>query len=139
NLVAVVKHYAERKRLCTDQVTEVEVFLNDSASAREVKMFVNMFALENKIDKIVTAKAAYQVSPKLNKNIINYAPAVLLSSKVTEYKGQGVTNILLAILKKHRFDLPAGIENIPADWAKVIDVVKEALTQKRSKIKQKAR
>ncbi|KAJ7648431.1 hypothetical protein B0H17DRAFT_959032 [Mycena rosella] len=155
NLVAVAKRYAERKRLRTDQVTEVEVFLNvgpsdpllyapelsskDSASAREVKMFVNMFALENKIDKIVTAKAAYQVSPNLNKNIINYAPAVLLSSKVTEYKGQGVTNILLAILKKHRFDLPAGIENIPADWAKVIDVVKEALTQKRSKIKQKAR
>ncbi|KAJ7696835.1 hypothetical protein B0H17DRAFT_1177876 [Mycena rosella] len=123
NLVAVAKRYVERKRLRTDQATEVEVFLNpftkDSASVRDVKMFISMFALENKIDKIVTAKVPYQVSPDLNKNILNYAPAVLLSSKVTAYKGQAATTILLALLKKHRFDLPAGIENIPADWAKI--------------------
>ncbi|KAJ7795628.1 hypothetical protein B0H13DRAFT_2392979 [Mycena leptocephala] len=40
-----------------------------------------------------------------------------------------------AILKKRRFDIPPGLENIPADWAKVIAVVQDALTQTRAKVK----
>lgn len=86
-------------------------------------------------------------------NIHKYAPAVLLSSKINVYKGDGTTNILLvrspiqmpqtiyllrafqAILKNNRFDIPPGLENVPADWAKVTAVVQDALTQKRAKIK----
>ncbi|KAJ7703891.1 hypothetical protein B0H17DRAFT_1326673 [Mycena rosella] len=122
NISAVAKRYVERKRLRTDQAAEVDMFINDPVSAREVKMFVTMLALDNKLEKIVTAKAAYQVSPELNKNILNYAPAVLLSSKTTVYKGNGATDLLLAILKRYRFDMPPGIENIPADWAKISDI-----------------
>ncbi|KAJ7663621.1 hypothetical protein B0H17DRAFT_907815, partial [Mycena rosella] len=91
NLAAVAKHCVERKRLRTDQAAEVDVFVNDTASVREVKMFINMFALDNKINKIVTTKAAYQVSLDLDKNILNYVPVVLLSSKITVYKGTGAT------------------------------------------------
>jgi hypothetical protein len=40
-----------------------------------------------------------------------------------------------AILKQYRFDMPAGLENIPADWEKVVEAVQDALTQRRSKIK----
>ncbi|KAJ7661847.1 hypothetical protein B0H17DRAFT_1212096 [Mycena rosella] len=138
NIIAVAQRCASRKRLCVDQVAMVESFAKDNAAVREIKIFCHLVALENKVDKLVTAKAAYQVSPDLNKNILNYAPAILLSSKIMVYKGQATTDVLLAILKTLRFDLPAGIENVPADWAKVSDVVKEALTQKRSKIKRKA-
>ncbi|KAJ6537594.1 hypothetical protein B0H10DRAFT_2245995 [Mycena sp. CBHHK59/15] len=53
----------------------------------------------------------------------------------TPYKGSVPTNTLLDILKKHRFDLPVGIENNPADFAKVISAVQEAFTQLRSKFK----
>ncbi|KAJ7687159.1 hypothetical protein B0H17DRAFT_1203820 [Mycena rosella] len=138
NIIAVAQRCASRKRLCVDQVAMVESFAKDNVAVREIKIFCHLVALENKVDKLVTAKAAYQVSPDLNKNILNYAPAILLSSKIMVYKGQATTDVLLAILKTLRFDLPAGIENVPADWAKVSDVVKEALTQKRSKIKRKA-
>ncbi|KAJ7862464.1 hypothetical protein B0H14DRAFT_3612582 [Mycena olivaceomarginata] len=63
----------------------------------------------------------------------------ILSSKITIYKGNGTTNILLAILKQYRFVLPAGLENIPADWEKVVEAVQDALTQRRSKIKKSIR
>ncbi|KAJ7486713.1 hypothetical protein FB451DRAFT_1534717 [Mycena latifolia] len=82
NVVTAAKLYGERKRLRTEQVTELEVFV-----------------------------------------------------KITVYTGDGPKNILLAIVKKYRFDVPAGLENIPADWAKIVDTVQESLTQQRSKIK----
>jgi hypothetical protein len=83
-------------------------------------------------------------------NLFKYAPAVLLSSKTKIYKGNAVTDILLvrsslhirsaltpfqAIVKKFRFDVPAGLEKIPADWAKVTAAAQYTLTQRRSKIK----
>jgi hypothetical protein len=43
--------------------------------------------------------------------------------------------VIQEILKKYRFDLPAGIEHNPADFSKVIGAIQEALTQKRSKFK----
>ncbi|KAJ7870047.1 hypothetical protein B0H14DRAFT_2186876, partial [Mycena olivaceomarginata] len=68
-------------------------------------------------------------------NIRKYAPAVLLSSKFNVYKGDGITQILTDIIKRHRFDLPPGVEHVPADWAKVLAIVQDALTQTRSKVK----
>ncbi|KAJ6597825.1 hypothetical protein B0H10DRAFT_1888385, partial [Mycena sp. CBHHK59/15] len=105
----------------------------------EAKLFVNLLHVDNLINQIVIATAPYEVSASLEKNISNYAAAVLLSSKISTYKGANPTNILLAILKKHRFDLPAGIEHNPADWAKVVAAVQDALTQKRAKFKKAAR
>ncbi|KAJ7487100.1 hypothetical protein FB451DRAFT_1391953 [Mycena latifolia] len=126
NIVMAAKRYTVKKRLRPEQATEVDVFLSEPPSLREAKVFTNLLALGNQMSKIIAA------TPK---NINNYAPAVLLSSKTNIYKGDGITNILLAIIKKHRFGIPANTENIPADWAKVVAVVEDALTQKRAKIK----
>ncbi|KAJ7486820.1 hypothetical protein FB451DRAFT_1534905 [Mycena latifolia] len=135
NIVMAVKRYTAKKRLRPEQATEVDVFLSEPPSLREAKVFTNLLALENQMSKIIAATPVFEVSPDLKKNINNYAPAVLLSSKTNIYKGDGITNILLAIIKKHRCGIPANTENIPADWAKVVAVVEDALTQKRSKIK----
>ncbi|KAJ7833549.1 hypothetical protein B0H14DRAFT_3462688 [Mycena olivaceomarginata] len=121
NLVAATKLYADKKRLRVEQATELELFVNEPAPLREVKLLANLFAFGNELGKLT--------------NIVKYAPAVLLSSKITIYKGNGTTNILLAILKQYRFDMPAGLENIPTDWEKVVEAVQDALTQRRSKIK----
>ncbi|KAJ7698806.1 hypothetical protein B0H14DRAFT_3528761 [Mycena olivaceomarginata] len=94
---ASARQYAERKRLRGDQVTALEVFLNEPPSLREAKMT----------------------------NIRKYAPAVPLSSKINVYKGDGITQILTDIIKRHRFDLPPG----------VLAIVQDALTQTRSKVK----
>ncbi|KAF7354470.1 hypothetical protein MVEN_01136200 [Mycena venus] len=109
--------------------------MRDPASIREVKLLVNLMVVQNQIEKIVTATAPWQPSPDLLKNIQNNAAAVLLSSKIRTYKGVTATNIIIEILKQHRFDLPAGIEHNPADLSKVIGATQEALTLRRSKFK----
>jgi hypothetical protein len=43
------------------------------------------------------------------------------------------------IIKKHRFDLPPGIENSPADMAKIEKAIQDAFTQGRSTFKKKVR
>ncbi|KAJ7885269.1 hypothetical protein B0H14DRAFT_3737211 [Mycena olivaceomarginata] len=139
NLVAATKLYADKKRLRVEQATELELFVNEPAPLREVKLLANLFAFGNELGKLVASKPGLEVSSDLNTNIVKYAPAVLLSSKITIYKGNGTTNILLAILKQYRFDMPAGLENIPADWEKVVEAVQDALTQRRSKIKKSIR
>ncbi|KAJ7852216.1 hypothetical protein B0H14DRAFT_3866134 [Mycena olivaceomarginata] len=139
NLVAATKLYANKKRLRVEQATELELFVNEPAPLREVKLLANLFAVGNELGKLVASKPGFEVSSDLNTNIVKYAPAVLLSSKITSYKGNGTTNILLVILKQYRFDMPAGLENIPADWEKVVEAVQDALTQRRSKIKKSIR
>ncbi|KAF8146524.1 hypothetical protein K438DRAFT_1548219, partial [Mycena galopus ATCC 62051] len=91
--------------------------------------------LENLINKIRVATPPWTVSDELAKNIYSYSAAVLLSSKLPAYKGNVPKNIVFAILKKHRFDLPLGIERIPADWGKVKKSVEGAQTQFRSNVK----
>ncbi|KAJ7223646.1 hypothetical protein C8J57DRAFT_1591723 [Mycena rebaudengoi] len=108
NIVAAARSYAQRKRLRGEQLTELDVFLNDLVLLRDAKLLANVFA------------PAYEVSSDLEINV---------------YKGDSPTDILLAILKKYRFDIPPGLEHNQADWAKVISAVQDALTPKRSKIK----
>ncbi|KAJ6584220.1 hypothetical protein B0H10DRAFT_2198115 [Mycena sp. CBHHK59/15] len=121
-----------KETLCGEQKTELDTFLKDPASLREAKHF--LLHVDNLINQIVIATAPYEVSASLeeqfDKNISNYAGAILLLRKISIYKGAIPTNILLAILKKHRFDLPAGIEHNPANWAKVVAAAQDALTQK---------
>ncbi|KAF7378117.1 hypothetical protein MSAN_00236000 [Mycena sanguinolenta] len=136
NIVVATKLYADKKRLRVEQATELESTL---PSLREVKLFANLLAIKNDIGKLVTSKPGYEVSPDLVTNIAKYAPAVLLSSKINIYKGDAATEILLGILKKFRFDIPPGLENIPADWAKVTAAVQYALTQRRAAIKKTIR
>ncbi|KAJ7452828.1 hypothetical protein FB451DRAFT_1050642 [Mycena latifolia] len=135
NIVMAAKRYTVKKRLHPEQATEVDVFLSEPPSLREAKVFTNLLALGNQMSKIIAATPVFEVSPDLKKNINNYAPAVLLSSKTNIYKGELLSPRRAAIIKKHRFGIPANTENIPADWAKVVAVVEDALTQKRSKIK----
>ncbi|KAJ7865595.1 hypothetical protein B0H14DRAFT_3133339 [Mycena olivaceomarginata] len=100
-------------------------------SLRDAKMYAAILAMGNKINDIVVAQPAYEVSDDLKE----YAAAFLLSSKTINYKGDEATNLLLAIVKSRGFDIPAGIENIPADYAKLTSATQYALTQERSSLK----
>ncbi|KAJ6779201.1 hypothetical protein DFH09DRAFT_1325132 [Mycena vulgaris] len=115
--------------------TELDVFINDPPALREAKIYAQSLHLENLITKIVAAAPPWAVSDDLLKNIYSYGAAILLSAKLPAYKGNIPKNILFAILKKHRFDLPPGIEHNPTDWSKVKKAVENALTQLRSKFK----
>ncbi|KAJ7221198.1 hypothetical protein C8J57DRAFT_1536701 [Mycena rebaudengoi] len=130
NVVAATMRYVERKRLRGEQKTDVEVFLNDPPSVREAKSYVQSLHIENMINKIIVATL-----PGRHRMICFYATAILLSTKLCAYKGNTPKNILHTILKKHRFDLPPGIEHDAAKWGKVKAAVQGAFTQLRSKFK----
>jgi hypothetical protein len=90
-------------------------------------------------------------------NIMKYAPAIILSDKISTYKGEGPKTALLVsdlpfffscggiltgsqgVIKRLRFGIPVGLEKIPADWAKVVSFAEYALTQTRSKTKKSVR
>ncbi|KAJ7221180.1 hypothetical protein C8J57DRAFT_1731840 [Mycena rebaudengoi] len=135
NMAVAARTYGQRKRLRAEQLTELDVFLNDPALLRDAKLLANIFSVGNQVAQVVSSQPAYEVSSDLETNIQKYAPTVLLSSKINVYKGEVATNILLAIFKKYRFDIPLGLENNQADWAKIVVAVQAALTQRRSKIK----
>ncbi|KAJ7849128.1 hypothetical protein B0H14DRAFT_3452710 [Mycena olivaceomarginata] len=136
-LVATVQRYADKKHLRVEQAAEAGLFFKDPTSVQNTKLFINMLALGNQLKKFDDSKPSFEVSADLLMNIRKYAPAVLLSSKINVYKGNTATNILMSILKNYRFefDIPSGIENIPANWAKLVAEAQEALTQRRSTIK----
>ncbi|KAJ6597905.1 hypothetical protein B0H10DRAFT_1826742, partial [Mycena sp. CBHHK59/15] len=99
------------------------------------KMILYLHALHNRLDAFETGKPPFAVSDDTETNIYFYAAAILLSTKLSAYKGSVAKNILLDLLKVNRFDLPPNIERNPAHYAKLVATVQEALTQLRSKIK----
>ncbi|KAJ7768676.1 hypothetical protein DFH07DRAFT_769223 [Mycena maculata] len=104
---------------------------NDPPAVQGAKMILCLHALHNRLDAFEAGKPPFAVSDDTETNIYFYAAAILLST----YKGSVAKNILLDIIKINRFDLPSNIECNPADYAKLVAVVQDALTQLRSKIK----
>ncbi|KAJ7796556.1 hypothetical protein B0H14DRAFT_3494671 [Mycena olivaceomarginata] len=135
NSTQLVQRYAEKKRLRVDQIAEVNSFLKDIPAVRDAKILVNILQVGNQVNAIVVATPEYQVSASLEKTLHNFTAAILLSSRISAYKGAVPTNTLLNILRKNRFNLPPGIENKPADYAKVVASVQDAFTQLHSKFK----
>jgi len=109
--------------------------LLDTVLGRQAKLFACILALENKVDTFRSAAPPYQLSDELKTNITNYGIAVLLSVNVSAYKGDIPRTHVLDILKRYRFDLPAGIEHDYANWEKISTFVGYSLTQSRARVK----
>ncbi|KAF8952144.1 hypothetical protein BDZ97DRAFT_1880774 [Flammula alnicola] len=135
NVTAATLRYATYKKLRTEQRDELEAFLRDTALGRQAKLFVCVLSVENKIDAFRSAAPPYQVSDELKTNVNNYAVAVLLSVNISAYKGDIPRNHILNILKRYRFDLPAGIEHDYSNWEKITASVSYSLTQTRARVR----
>ncbi|KAJ7892893.1 hypothetical protein B0H14DRAFT_2560125 [Mycena olivaceomarginata] len=109
----------------------------DLPAVHNAKILVNILQVGNQVNAIVVVTPEYQVSASLEKTLHNFAAAILLSSRISAYKGAVPTNTLLIrnILRKNRFDLPQGIENKPADYSKVVASMQDAFIPLRSKFK----
>ncbi|KAJ7024014.1 hypothetical protein C8F04DRAFT_1270812 [Mycena alexandri] len=127
NLTAAMQRHSTKKHLRPEQ--------KDPPVIRKAKLYIQGLHLENLLTKIVVATPPWEPSDELIKNIYSYAAAVLLSPKLSAYKGNIPKNVLFAILRQYRFDLPVGIEHNPANWAKVKKLIEFAFTQLRSKFK----
>ncbi|KAJ7761725.1 hypothetical protein B0H16DRAFT_1809836 [Mycena metata] len=130
NTTTVVHHHAKKQRLRPEQMTQVDTFMTDSQTIRETKLYIGILGIQNDLQKIIAAKPAYSGT-----NIQVYVAPVLLSPKLATYKGTEPVQLVFNIIKKYRFDTPAGFENIPADAAKITTTIEEAFTQGRSKFK----
>ncbi|KAJ7111880.1 hypothetical protein C8R44DRAFT_856494 [Mycena epipterygia] len=92
-------------------------------------------SLEGKLAQIVTAAPEFAVTASLDKNMRQLAFCIMSSVKVSSYKGSVTTAHLMNILKTKCYDLPAGIEFIPSDWACVKARAEYHLTQCRATLK----
>ncbi|KAJ7867709.1 hypothetical protein B0H14DRAFT_3441630 [Mycena olivaceomarginata] len=135
NMVAFARQYATHKHLKPSQVTEVEAFAADPLAARQVKLFTLVLGVSSKLESIVAAQPAFKVSPSLVKNLWQLAHGIMILSRLASYKGELTKKHLLNIVKKNRFDLPPGIENVASDWGLVKSRGEYHLTQVRATYK----
>ncbi|KAJ6543802.1 hypothetical protein B0H10DRAFT_2281533 [Mycena sp. CBHHK59/15] len=135
NVAANVKNYAKKRKLRGDQLTEVDTFLVDTQTVRDAKLYIGILGIQNDLQKLIAAKPPYAVTPELKVNIQAYMAPILLSSKLGSYKGEEPSQLVFDLIKKHRFDMPAGFEHNPAICAKLLAAIQEALTQARSRYK----
>ncbi|KAJ7926659.1 hypothetical protein B0H13DRAFT_2313380 [Mycena leptocephala] len=135
SVAEMLQRLGESKRLRTEQIADTINSVNDPPAVQGAKMILCLHALHNRLDAFEASKPPFAVSHDTETNIYFYAAAVPLSTKLSAYKGSVAKDIILDLLKVNRFDLPPNIERNPADYAKLVAVVQEALTQLRSKIK----
>ncbi|KAK1215788.1 hypothetical protein PQX77_021584 [Marasmius sp. AFHP31] len=139
NVTEKILRYAAKKKLRPEQLPDIEKFVRDSEAVQRAKLYVEVLAVQNMVENIVTVQPPYTVTKDLKTNIDAYAWGVLLSTSLRTYKGAAPKEHLTDILKRLRFDLPPGIENNAANWGKVTTQVESALTQVRSSIKKALR
>ncbi|KAF9526610.1 hypothetical protein CPB83DRAFT_895953 [Crepidotus variabilis] len=77
----------ERNKLSPYQVEQIESFTKTSPLARDVDVRVELSAIRNLLAAIVAAIPPFAVKGPLAENLRSYSMAVLLSSKLSAYKG----------------------------------------------------
>ncbi|KAJ7844015.1 hypothetical protein B0H14DRAFT_3687891 [Mycena olivaceomarginata] len=132
NAVSTLQRYTEKKRLRMDQASEVTLLLKDPPAFRYAKLLANIFHVSNQLSAIVTAQAPFEVNSHLDPITL---PPFFFPQKLAPTKAAFPPTFSLICSKKHRFDLPAGIENNPADYGKVVSASQDAFTQFRAKCK----
>ncbi|KAF9455570.1 hypothetical protein BDZ94DRAFT_1277903 [Collybia nuda] len=96
---------------------------------------VGNYALENKLDAIIAATPSFVVSEPLMESINSYVVAVLLSAKLSAYKGTVPRDHVLAIIKENKVNIPVNINQDPHAVNKIKVSVQNALMQSRARIK----
>ncbi|KAF8153403.1 hypothetical protein B0H34DRAFT_105306 [Crassisporium funariophilum] len=98
-------------------------------------LFLNQCVLMNKLDQILLATPKFAISDALQDNINSYSHAVLLSTKLSAYKGVIPRDHVLNILIKNNLHIPDNLAKDQHASNLLKNAVKEALTQKRAQIK----
>ncbi|KAJ7703816.1 hypothetical protein B0H14DRAFT_3903697 [Mycena olivaceomarginata] len=124
NVTQMLQRLGESKRLRADQIADSINSVNDPPAVQGAKVILGLYALHNRLDAFEMGKPPFAVSDDTETNIYFYAAAILLSTKLSAYKGSDISRSI-------SFDLPPNIERNPADYAKLVTVVQDALTQLR--------
>ncbi|TFK59760.1 hypothetical protein BDN72DRAFT_780313 [Pluteus cervinus] len=94
-----------------------------------------VFSLKNQVEHILVTQPPWAIPAALQDNINTYALAVLLSPKLSAYKGSSPNQIVVGIIKRFKLHIPDNFERDERAMNTLDAEVGEALTQKRSHIK----
>ncbi|PPQ71992.1 hypothetical protein CVT24_008262 [Panaeolus cyanescens] len=151
------RRQAERLKLHPYQIESVEAFVQSSSFDREVQMFTQLLAAGNKLESLATAAPAFSVSTALMDNIKSYVCAILLSSRLSAYKGTTARNHVFvgyanyirtiwtyedmskAIIARERTHVPPNFDKDVNTKKTIMLAIQNELTQARSRIKKEIR
>ncbi|KAF5379421.1 hypothetical protein D9615_006533 [Tricholomella constricta] len=137
NEVERANRQAAHAKLSPYQRERAKELVKMTSLAREVEIFIAVCALDNKLDKIVATIPPFSVSPALLENIKSYTMAVLLSPKLSAYKGTVARDHVIAIIKRTGRHLPTDFDRDHHAQKELKTVIAYELTQARSSIRKK--
>ncbi|RXW11798.1 hypothetical protein EST38_g14055, partial [Candolleomyces aberdarensis] len=114
---------------------ELESFATEDPANRTLLLYAKLLSVEQKISKIAVSSGSFTVSKALSDNIKNYTHAVLLSPKLSTYKGEIIWKRVMAVIKHLNVNVPDNLESDRHVYKAVKEAVTLELTQTRSKIK----
>ncbi|EKM48907.1 uncharacterized protein PHACADRAFT_202249 [Phanerochaete carnosa HHB-10118-sp] len=125
NVLEYAKRLGVKTKLHAEQQEKLNSFAANPPATQEMKIFSLLLTIQQQQEDFITTQAPWGPSDELIANIQNYTIGVLLPSQLATYKGVVLNNYVTGILKRYRFDLPAGIERNHGRWAKA--KIKKAL------------
>ncbi|KAF9053467.1 hypothetical protein BJ165DRAFT_1338938 [Panaeolus papilionaceus] len=127
--MAVLRKLTPYQRDLVDEYVKLEPL------SRSISLFVQQCDILNKLEAIVTSSREFVVSEPLLENIKAYVVSVLLSSKLSSYRGIVPRDHVMALVRREGLHLPENYENDTSIVRVISNAVSEELTQCRSRIK----
>lgn len=131
----IARQLAARSLLHGYQKEALDDLVKASIPGQNVRIFVQLCSLENKLNKIISDAAPYTITAALKANIQSVVVAVLLSPKLSAYKGDIPKTKVLAIILAARLHIPSTYGQDVYVSNMIDAAIAEALTQARSNIK----
>ncbi|KAI0748819.1 hypothetical protein BC629DRAFT_1599128 [Irpex lacteus] len=137
NLKEFAQTHASAQKLTTHQVQDVTEFATDSVQVQAIKLFTAILALQNRMGVWEEAQPALSESSTLKINLKSLAFKMLLSTNISQYKGEDVKNQAFGLAQARGW-IPATIEeDNPAEATAIKKFITTTFTQLRSDIKKK--
>jgi hypothetical protein len=113
----------------------VDEFTQSSQIARDIRIFVSLCALDNKLNSLITAIPPFSILPPLHESVKSFIIAVLLSPKLAAYTGNVPRDHVMALIMRDRLHLPPSFNRDPYAMKVLKEEVNHELAQARSKLK----
>ncbi|TFK19074.1 hypothetical protein FA15DRAFT_709294 [Coprinopsis marcescibilis] len=114
---------------------ELEDFVGERKINREMLLMAKLLAIQAKVTLVIAPPGIYELRKPLLDNITSYVLAVLLSPKLSTYKGAIPGKSVMSVLKWLNVNVPANLDTDHHVYNAIKTAVSSELTQCRSKIK----
>ncbi|TFK17649.1 hypothetical protein FA15DRAFT_604644 [Coprinopsis marcescibilis] len=126
---------ASRLNLSPYASKELEDFVGERQINREMLLMAKLLAIQAKVTLVIAPPGIYELRKPLLDNITSYVLAVLLSPKLSTYKGAIPGESVMSVLKRLNVNVLANLNTDRHVYNAIKTAVSSELTQCRSKIK----